>query len=49
MLGSPEVAAKLAGQGVTPFPTTSEQFTTVMRSESARNAKVVKAAGIKIE
>lgn len=49
VLGSPEVAAKLAGQGVNAYPSTPEQFTNIMKTDSAKIAKVVKAAGIRIE
>lgn len=49
VLGSPEVTAKLASQGVNAYPSTPEQFTAIMKADSAKIAKVVKAAGIKIE
>lgn len=49
VLGAADVAAKLAAQGVTANPTTPEQFTAFMKSESAKIGKVVKAAGINIK
>jgi len=49
VLAAPEVVAKLAGQGVNAYPSTPEQFTNVMKADSAKIAKVVKDAGIKIE
>jgi tripartite-type tricarboxylate transporter receptor subunit TctC len=49
ILSLPEIAAKLAGQGVNPLPTTPEAFTALMRSDTAKIAKIIKAANIKIE
>jgi tripartite-type tricarboxylate transporter receptor subunit TctC len=41
-----DVQDKLNAQGSTPFVSTPEQFTKLMRAESARYAKVVAAANI---
>jgi len=49
VLGSPDVTAKLAAQGVNAYPTTPEQFTNIMKTDSTKIAKVVKSAGIKLE
>jgi len=49
ILALPEITARLAGQGVNPLPTTPEQFTALMRADTAKIANVIKAANIKIE
>ena len=49
ILALPEITARLAGQGVNPMPTTPDEFTALMRSDSAKIAKIIKAANIKIE
>jgi tripartite-type tricarboxylate transporter receptor subunit TctC len=49
LLGSPEVSARLASHGVDAYPTTPEEFLATMQADSARIARVVKAAGIRIE
>jgi tripartite-type tricarboxylate transporter receptor subunit TctC len=48
-LGSPEVSQRLMSQGAEPSPSTPEALTEYMREESARWAKVIRAAGIKAE
>jgi tripartite-type tricarboxylate transporter receptor subunit TctC len=48
-LGSPEVSQRLTSQGAEPSPSTPEALTEYMREESARWAKVIRAAGIKAE
>jgi hypothetical protein len=49
VLSLPETTARLASQGVTPFPSTPDQFTALLKSDTAKIAKIVKAANIKIE
>jgi tripartite-type tricarboxylate transporter receptor subunit TctC len=49
VLASPDVVAKLASQGVSAYPSTPERFAAIMKDDSAKIAKVVKAANIKIE
>jgi tripartite-type tricarboxylate transporter receptor subunit TctC len=44
---SPDVHAKLVASGVDPDPVTPEQLGAKIRQETARWAKVVKAAGLK--
>jgi tripartite-type tricarboxylate transporter receptor subunit TctC len=44
-----EVAEKFKGYGMTPSPTTPEQFGAFLQSESARYAKAVREAGVKAE
>ena len=48
-LAAPELKDKLLSVGVQPLGTTPEQFGTFIRSEAARYAKIIKAAGIKPE
>jgi tripartite-type tricarboxylate transporter receptor subunit TctC len=48
-LQSPDVRDKLVAQGVVPVGNTPEEFAAFIRAESARWAKVVKAAGIKAD
>jgi tripartite-type tricarboxylate transporter receptor subunit TctC len=45
----PEVQEKLKVQGMYIAPTTPEEFTALLQSESARYAKVVQEAGMKVE
>lgn len=49
ILATPEVREKLEKTGVVPGSGTSEETLAFLNSEIARNAKVVKAAGIKLE
>jgi tripartite-type tricarboxylate transporter receptor subunit TctC len=44
-----EVAEKFKGYGMTPLPTTPEQFGAFLQSESARYGKAVREAGVKAE
>jgi tripartite-type tricarboxylate transporter receptor subunit TctC len=48
-LHNPEVQEKLKTQGMFPAPGTPEQFATLLQSGSARYAKVVQEAGIKLD
>jgi tripartite-type tricarboxylate transporter receptor subunit TctC len=43
------IQASMRAQGVEPAPTTSEAFESYIRSETAKWAKVIKTANIKIE
>src|SRR5688500_11326273 len=45
----PEVQEKLRAQGITPVPTTPEQFAKLLQAESVRYAKVVREANIRAE
>jgi tripartite-type tricarboxylate transporter receptor subunit TctC len=47
IIKSPEMQAKLAAQGVVPIASTPEGFTSVIKSETEKWAKVIKAANIK--
>lgn len=49
VLKGPAFQAQLAGMGVTPTPSTPEAFGQYMQSETARWAKVVRDAGIKLD
>jgi tripartite-type tricarboxylate transporter receptor subunit TctC len=49
ILSSPAVEEKLEKQGIEPFISTPEQFTTMMQTETAQLAKLVKAANIKLD
>jgi tripartite-type tricarboxylate transporter receptor subunit TctC len=46
---SPEVSQRLAPQGAEPAPSTPHELTQYMKEESARWAKAIKAANIKLE
>ena len=48
-LAAPDLAQRLMSQGAEPSPSSPEELTRYMREESARWAKVIKAAGIKAE
>jgi len=48
-LGNAEVREKLKTYGMSPAPTTPEQFDAFLKSESVRYAKVVREAGIKAD
>jgi len=48
-LKSPDMAKKLQGAGFEPAPTTPEQFRQFIRTESAKFAKIIAEAGIKLE
>ena len=48
ILATPDMKDKLAAQGADPFISSPEQFAAVMRADSARYEKVIKAAGIKL-
>lgn len=49
MLSSPSIKEKLEKQGTEPLLSTPEQFTAMMRAETAELAKLIKAANIKID
>ena len=49
ILAQPDVREKLVGQGLDPVGGTPEQFAAYLKSEIAKWAKVVKAAGAKAE
>jgi tripartite-type tricarboxylate transporter receptor subunit TctC len=49
VLGMADVRATLLAQGLDPAPSSASQFTTYVRAEIAKWAKVVKAAGVKPE
>ena len=48
-LASPDLSQRLMSQGAEPSPSAPDELTQYMREESARWAKVIKAANIKIE
>ena len=49
VLSLPETTARLDSQGVTPFPSTPDAFTALLKSDTAKIANIVKVANIKIE
>ncbi|MGZ8269127.1 MAG: Bug family tripartite tricarboxylate transporter substrate binding protein [Burkholderiales bacterium] len=49
VLATPEVSQRLMTSGAEPAPSSPEELTQYMRAESARWAKIIKAAGIKAE
>ena len=48
-VAAPDVRERMLSQGMDPTTTSPEQFAAYMRSEIAKWAKVVKAAGVKVE
>jgi tripartite-type tricarboxylate transporter receptor subunit TctC len=48
VMKSPDIASKLVSLGFDPAPNTPEQFRTFIRSESAKFAKIIAEAGIKL-
>jgi tripartite-type tricarboxylate transporter receptor subunit TctC len=48
-LDIPDVRQPLVAHGLSPTPTTPDQFTAFLRNELERNGKIVKALGLKIE
>jgi tripartite-type tricarboxylate transporter receptor subunit TctC len=48
-LNSPDVHQRLMGAGAEPAPTSPEELTRYMRDESARWAKVIKAANVRLD
>jgi len=48
-LNAPDVREKLQGQGMDPFILSPEEFATLMKTDMARYAKVIKAANVKLE
>jgi tripartite-type tricarboxylate transporter receptor subunit TctC len=48
-LKAPDMAAKLKASGFEPSPTTPEEFRQFIRGESAKFAKIIVEAGIKLE
>ena len=48
-VASPEMKQKLAEQGMTPKPTTSEEFSSYLKRDLAKYAKVVKESGIQVD
>jgi len=48
-LAKPKIAQAYAALGVEPAPGTPEAFAALMKDETARYAKLIKAAGIKVE
>ena len=49
ILAMPDVREKLVSLGADPFISNSDQFTALIKMESAKYAKVVKAANIKVD
>jgi len=49
MLTAPDVKEKLDNQGVEPFISNAEQFAAMIKAETAKLVKIIKAANIKFE
>ncbi len=49
IVAMPEVKTRMAAQGLQPFYTPAEKFVAMMKADSTRYAKVIKAANIRIE
>jgi tripartite-type tricarboxylate transporter receptor subunit TctC len=48
-LESPELRKQLAAMGVDPWPGTPEQLASLVRSETARYAKIIKSIGLRLD
>jgi tripartite-type tricarboxylate transporter receptor subunit TctC len=48
-LKEPAFQAQLASMGVTPMPSSPDEFSTFLRDETVRWAKVVKDSGAKLD
>ncbi len=48
ILALPDIKERMLGMGVTPKPSTPEQFDAFIRSEVARHAKVIEASGARV-
>lgn len=48
ILAMPEIAERLGNLGFEPFSSTPEQFAALMRADTARYGKIIKAANIKL-
>ena len=44
-----ELASRLRGMGFEPSPTTPDQFREFIKNESAKFAKIIVQAGVKVE
>ena len=49
ILAMPDVKERLTTQGADPFVSTPQQFAAMIRAETARYGKVIKASNIKLE
>ncbi len=49
ILGAPEVKERFAREGAEPVGSTPEQFGAFIKSEMAKYAKLIKAAGIRAD
>lgn len=49
VLNTPAVRSRLSGQGATPVTNTPEEFAEFIRTETAKWAKVIKAAGVRVD
>lgn len=47
-LAAPDLRERLSVAGIDPWPSTAEQFADFIKSETARYAKVIKAAGVRV-
>jgi len=47
ILSMPDIKEKVASQGLDPFVSTPEQFSALLRSDTAKFAKIIKTANIK--
>jgi len=48
-LESPDLRERLSAMGVDPWPGTAEQLASLVRSETARYAKVIKSIGLRLD
>jgi len=46
-LESPDLRKRMAASGIDPWPGTPEQMAGLLRSETARFAKIIESAGLK--
>jgi tripartite-type tricarboxylate transporter receptor subunit TctC len=48
-LESPDLRERLSAMGVDPWPGTAEQLASLVRSETARYAKLIKSIGLRLD
>lgn len=49
IISNPDIRERLLTQGFEPSPSTPDKFTELIKTYIAKNAKIVKEAGIKVD
>lgn len=48
-LGAPDLREKLSALGIDPWPGTPEELTSLVRSETARYASIIRSIGLRLD